>query len=144
MNSLPQASPRVYAEQWIANWNRKDVEAVLAHFSEDVVFTSPRAASIMSSTRLDGKAKLREYWTRALAQIRTIQFALDYVIRDGDRLSIVYTAEMDGKRIRAVEFLVFGSDGLIHQGEGMYAQTSERDRVAAIPGANSFPILTGN
>ena len=62
MNSLPV--PRAYAEQWISDWNRKDMDAVLSHFSDDVVFTSSRAASIMSSARLEGKAKLREYWTR--------------------------------------------------------------------------------
>jgi ketosteroid isomerase-like protein len=33
-----------FAEEWSAAWNRRDVDAVLAHFHDDVVFTSPYAA----------------------------------------------------------------------------------------------------
>jgi ketosteroid isomerase-like protein len=29
------------AEQWAAAWNARDVERVLAHFDDDVTFTSP-------------------------------------------------------------------------------------------------------
>ena len=118
-NVLTETGARAYADQWISNWNRKDVEAVLSHFRDDVVFTSSRAASIMGSSRLEGKNSLREYWTRAVSQIRTISFQLDYVLCDSHRLGIIYTAEIDGKRIRAAEFLVFGDDGLIHNGEAM-------------------------
>jgi hypothetical protein len=35
-------------------------------------------------------------------------------------MSIVYMAEIDGRRMRAVEFFVFGEDGLVHEGEAMY------------------------
>jgi len=120
---LTQSEALAYAEKWIAKWNRRDVEAVLVLFSEDVVFTSPRAASIMGSARIEGKAMLAKYWTQAIAAIQTIHFTLDHVIAEGNRVAIVYAAEIDGKRIRAVEFLVFGSDGLIHEGEGMYGAT---------------------
>jgi len=120
---MTHTEARVFAEQWIADWNRKDVEAVLAHFSDDVVFTSPRAETIVGSSRLEGKATLREYWMRALARIRTLHFRLDYVISEGDRVSIVYTSEIDGKRLRAAELLVLSRDGLIREGEAMYGVT---------------------
>ena len=120
---MTHAEARAFAEQWIANWNRKDVEAVLAHFSDDVVFTSPRAETIVGSSRLEGKAKLREYWTRALARIQALQFRLDYVISEGDRVSIVYISEINGNRLRAAELLVFAPDGLIREGEAMYGVT---------------------
>ena len=118
--ALTQGEALAYAEEWVAKWNRRDVEAVLALFSEDVVFTSPLAASIVGSARLEGKAMLRKYWTQAIAAIQTLHFTLDYVIAEGDRLAIVYVSEINDKRIRAVEFLVFGSDGLIYEGEAMY------------------------
>ncbi|HET6181425.1 MAG TPA: nuclear transport factor 2 family protein [Candidatus Sulfotelmatobacter sp.] len=121
--SLTQENARAFADEWISSWNRKDVEAVLSHFSEDAVFTSPRAASVMQSSRLEGKARLREYWTRAMAQIQNIHFTLDYVTTEFNRVGIIYIAEIDGKRMRAVEFLIFGNDGLIHQGEAMHGVT---------------------
>jgi steroid delta-isomerase len=65
-DSVQAGSARDFAEQWVANWNRKDLEAVLKFFSDDVKFLSPRAESIISSSRLAGKAKLREYWARAI------------------------------------------------------------------------------
>jgi steroid delta-isomerase len=112
--------PRAFAEQWISDWNRRDVEAVLSHFSESVVFTSSRAKAILGSSRVDGKSRLREYWTTAISQIQTIRFTLNYVIRDAGRMAIVYIAEIDEKRLRAVEFLTFGEDGLVREGEAMY------------------------
>jgi ketosteroid isomerase-like protein len=111
---------RAFADRWIADWNRKDVKAVLDHFSESVVFTSPRAKGIVGSSRVEGKSSLREYWTKAIDRIQTIHFTLDYVISEGDRMSIVYIAEIDGRRMRCVEFMVFGDDGLVRQGEAMH------------------------
>ena len=35
-----------FAHDWAASWNARDVEAVLAHFSPDVVFRSPRIAVV--------------------------------------------------------------------------------------------------
>lgn len=109
-----------FADRWISNWNRKDVEGVLSHFSETVVFTSSRAKAVLGTARVEGKSRLREYWTTAISRIQTIHFTLDSVIRDGDRIAIVYIAEIDGKRLRAVEFLAFGEDGLVREGEAMY------------------------
>jgi hypothetical protein len=120
---LTPDAARSYAERWIANWNRKDVEAVLAHFSDHVVFTSMRAQSVTGSARIEGKTSLRDYWTRAIAQIHAIHFTLDYVLSEGNRIGIVYTAEIDEKRLRAAEFLTFGDEGLIREGEAMYGAT---------------------
>ena len=111
---------RAFADRWISEWNRKDVEAVLEHFSENVTFTSPRAKGIVGSSSVNGKSSLREYWTKAIDRIQKIHFTLDYVISEGDRMSIVYIAEIDGRRIRCVEFMVFGDDGLVREGEAMH------------------------
>lgn len=111
---------QAFADRWISEWNRKDVEAVLSHFSESVTFTSPRAKAIAGSSRVEGKPTLREYWTKAIDRIQTIHFTLDYVISDGDHIGIVYVAEIDGRRMRCVEFMVFGDDGLVRAGEAMH------------------------
>jgi len=120
LNALTPQAARTFADRWISAWNRKDVEAVLSDFSEDVIFTSPRAKSIVGSSRVVEKSQLRDYWTRSIARIQSLRFTLDHVLCDGDRIAIVYIAEIDGKRIRAVEFLTFGQDGLIHEGEAMH------------------------
>ena len=116
----PKVDAQSFADRWISDWNRKDVEAVLLHFREDVVFTSPRAKALFGSPRVEGKSKLREYWSTAISRIQTIRFTLNYVISDSHRMAIVYIAEIDGKRLHAVEFLAFDEDGLVSEGEGMY------------------------
>ena len=111
---------RTFADRWISEWNRKGVEGVLSHFSESVIFTSPRAKAIVGTSRVEGKSILREYWTKAIDRIQTIHFTLDYVIKDADRIGIVYIAEIDGRRMRCVEFMIFGEDGLVREGEAMH------------------------
>jgi ketosteroid isomerase-like protein len=37
------------AAQWIARWNARDVEGVLAAFADDVVFHSPKAHEIVGT-----------------------------------------------------------------------------------------------
>jgi ketosteroid isomerase-like protein len=32
-----------FAERWVKEWNDHDIEAVLTHFADDAVFTSPLA-----------------------------------------------------------------------------------------------------
>ena len=108
-----------FAARWISDWNRKDVEAVLSHFSEGAVFTSPRATAVLGSPRVQGKKQLREYWTQAIRRIQTMRFTLDYVIADGKRIGMVYVSEINGKKLRSVELLCFGEDGLIREGEAM-------------------------
>jgi len=120
MTALTPQSARTFADHWISDWNRKDVEAVLADFSEDVIFTSPRAKSVVGSSRVIGKSQLRDYWTRSIARIQSLHFILDHVLCDADGIAVVYIAEIDGRRIRAVEFLAFGRDGLIYEGEAMH------------------------
>ena len=57
-------------------WNAHDVEAVLAHFHDDVLFTSPVAARTLPETRgmVRGKAALRDYWVTALDRLPDLPF----------------------------------------------------------------------
>ena len=61
--STPEPGP--FTEDWLAAWNGHDIDAVLAHFHDDVVFTSPIAARVVpeSGGMVRGKAALRAYWT---------------------------------------------------------------------------------
>jgi ketosteroid isomerase-like protein len=65
---VSRPDPGIFTEDWLAAWNRHDIDAVLTHFHHDVVFTSPVAARLVPDTRgiVRGKAALREYWSAAL------------------------------------------------------------------------------
>lgn len=54
---------REFADGWVAAWNAHDLERVLTHFADDVVFTSPVAARLLDGDGvIRGKPALREYW----------------------------------------------------------------------------------
>jgi len=70
---MPTPDPDSYADRWVRAWNAHDIEAVLDHFRDDVVFTSPVAARVVpeSGGVVRGKAALRDYWTTALRRCRS-------------------------------------------------------------------------
>jgi hypothetical protein len=104
--------PAAFAEQWSSAWNHRDVDAVLAHFHDDVVFTSPVAAELAPGTAgvVRGKAALRDYWTTALAALPELHFDVVGVYRGQSVLVINYrnergrlvneVLEFDGPRVR--------------------------------------------
>lgn len=119
-----------FVAEWIDAWNAKDYERVVAHFAEDCQFTSPRAAATVGVATLDGRDMLREYWRRAIGRIETLQFTPDHTVWDAQRqeLAIVYTAAINGQTSRACEFMRFGPDGLVVEGEGMYGALLDTPR----------------
>jgi hypothetical protein len=108
-----------FAAEWAAAWNARDVESVLRHFHEEVVFTSPTAVAVVGSPTIRGKDGLRSYWTAALARIASLEFAIDRVLWDPDRreLAIIYTAAMNGTSRRVAENLTFDAVGLVVEAE---------------------------
>lgn len=116
-----------FAAQWAAAWNRADVEAVLAHFHDDIVFTSPTALAVAGTATVHGKPALRAYWWAALAGIGTLHFTVDRVLWDpaSRELAIIYVSRVDGRVRRMSENLRFGEDGLIIAAEVFHGVAGE-------------------
>ncbi len=108
-----------FAEDWAQAWNRRDVESVLAHFRDDIIFASPTALAMTGSPVLHGKGALREYWTKALARIGSIEFSVIRVLWDAAsrELAIIYLAAIDGRSGTVSENLIFDQDGLVATAE---------------------------
>src|SRR5476649_1022797 len=75
---MDRAEAQTFAESWLQAWNAHDLDAVLSHFTDDVVFTSPIAAKIVEGSEgvIRGKAALREYWQEGLRRIPDLRFEL--------------------------------------------------------------------
>jgi hypothetical protein len=114
--SAPEAAG--FADEWCAAWNRRDVEAVLAHFHDDVVFTSPYAAEFVpgSAGVVRGKAALREYWCAALAAVPDLHFDVIDVYRGVSVLVINYRNQKGGLVNEVLEF----EGDLVRRGHGTY------------------------
>jgi hypothetical protein len=79
-----------FAREWIAAWNARDLDAILRHYAEDVVFSSPTARQVTGSGLVVGKPALREYWEKALARHPQLHFELERVYEGVDGLTICY------------------------------------------------------
>lgn len=115
-------APDEFADEWAAAWNRRDVDAVLAHFHDDVVFTSPIAAEIVTGSAgvVHGKAALREYWCAALEAVPDLHFDIVGVYRGVSTLVINYRNQKGALVCEVLEF-----DGaLVVRGHGTYLQHS--------------------
>ena len=111
-----------FARWWAHTWSNRDVNAVVACFSEDVRFVSPRAAEVTGNPVVLGRQALRDYWQRALAGVESIVFEVERVLEDvaGEDIVIVYTSNIDGRRKRACEFMHFDDEGKIVAAEAMH------------------------
>jgi hypothetical protein len=111
-----------FAQRWADEWNRHDVEAVLAHFAEHAVFSSPVALRVTGEATIHGKQALRAYWDRALANHASLHFAVKRVLWDADRseLAIIYDRAINGQHDRGTEVLTFDADGCVVRGEAFY------------------------
>lgn len=115
-----------FSRQWVRAWNAHDVEAVLAHFHEDVLFTSPVAAQMFPETAgvIRGKPALRRYWTQALERLTDLHFVVEAVSRGIDTIVITYRNQNDGL---VNEVLRFDGDGRVVEGHGTYLVTEPGD-----------------
>jgi len=122
MMHMTYQSMIAFAESWIAAWNRRDVEAVLAHYSEEAQFVSPVARNLVGRSILRNKKELADYWHTALSRISTLEFKLDHAAWDEKRLelNVVYEANLNGERKRACEIMQFDAAGLQVSSEALY------------------------
>lgn len=118
MNTSLSQSPRKFAQSWIDAWNRHDLDAVLAHFSDNFEFSSPliRHFADEPSGKLIGKEAVRAYWNIGLTRLPDLHFELIDVLAGVNCLTILYR----GHRGLTAEVLQIGSDGLAVRGQALY------------------------
>lgn len=119
---MTQASAEQFARAWVLAWNRRDLEAVLAHYADHALFISPKAERLLGNARVQGKPALRAYWQTALAQIQSLEFKLDVALwsAPAQTLTVVYEATLQGQApTRAVEIMRFQAGQIVH-GEALY------------------------
>ena len=114
---MDQTEAQAFAEQWVSDWNAHDVDALLAHFTDDVVFTSPVAIRVLGGDGVvRGKEALRRYWSEGIRLIPDLRFEVLAVYLGISTLVINYRNQAGGV---VSEVLTF--DGpLVREGHGTY------------------------
>jgi ketosteroid isomerase-like protein len=111
-----------FAARWVAAWNRRDVDAVLAHYVDDATFISPKAQLFVGTPVIRGKEALERYWRTASAKLDTLEFKLERAVWDGDsrQLVVLYEANLNGAKTRTCELMSFDAQGRQISGEAFY------------------------
>lgn len=101
-----------FSRAWIAAWNAHDLDAILSHYAETIVFHSPRIALVMNDpvASISGKVALEAYWKRALGLAPELRFEFERLYVGRDSLSIAYR---NHREQHACETFLFGDDGLV-------------------------------
>jgi ketosteroid isomerase-like protein len=112
---LTVETARALAEEWCDAWNRKDLDAVMAHYAENVAFSSPTVVKRwgIADGWLRGSTRLRENFAIGIA-VEGLRFDLVDVVIGVASMCVMYrretgqlvndTIELDqhGKAIRVV------------------------------------------
>jgi hypothetical protein len=114
---MDHAEAQAFAQQWVRDWNAHDVEALLEHFTDDVVFTSPVAARILGGDGvIRGKDALRKYWSEGVRLIPDLRFEVLALYVGVSTLVINYRNQAGGL---VSEVLTF-EGSLVREGHGTY------------------------
>jgi len=118
-------------DQWLRDWNSHDLEALLSHYAEDVVFTSPVAAQLLhgSDGNIHGKAELRDYWAQGLRRIPDLHFEVVAYFVGLNTLVINYRNQRGGL---VAEFLAFEGSEIV-AGHGNYLSADDNPAGASLP-----------
>jgi hypothetical protein len=108
-----------FAAEWVAAWNRHDVEAVLSHYTDDFTMTTPMIKHLLGieSGTLRGKPAVGDYWRAALQRIPDLQFSIIETTCGVGSVSIYYNAVL-GRR--AIETFFFDKSGKVCQALATY------------------------
>jgi predicted ester cyclase len=103
---------REFAREWADSWNSHDLDAIMSHYAEDVVLTSPVAARILNtpSGTVQGIRALRNYFTLGLEAYPDLHFELLDVMHGLSSLVICY---INQKATKTAEFMELAEDGKI-------------------------------
>jgi ketosteroid isomerase-like protein len=101
-----------FARAWVQAWNDRDLEAILSHYDETIVFHSPRIDPVLrnGAAKIEGKDALRDYWRAALERSPKLYFDLDDVLIGSDAMTVLYTNHRDEK---VAETFVFDETGAV-------------------------------
>ncbi|MEC9432772.1 MAG: nuclear transport factor 2 family protein [Pseudomonadota bacterium] len=108
MTPFRPADAPAFAADWAAAWNSRDLDRILAHYAEGIVFRSLKAIPLTGAGEVRGRAALRAYWAAALARQPDLRFEVTSVFAGHDTLVIVYRNHAG---VTAAETLRFGPTG---------------------------------
>ena len=107
---LTQNTAQIKAQNWVDAWNKRDLDAVMTHYADDVSVCSPLVKRPLNKSDgwLHGKSALRDYFAVGMGN-PDLQFTLKSVHVGVQSMSMVYARE---NGIQVVDTMELNADGL--------------------------------
>lgn len=107
-----QNDAQSFARQWIEAWNSHDLPAIMALYAPDIGFFSPYIIKLGMNEegRIDSKAALEVYFSKALTVYPDLHFEL-YEVLSGAGSVVLYYKSVNGRL--AAEFMEIDAAGKI-------------------------------
>jgi ketosteroid isomerase-like protein len=83
------------AKEWCEAWNSKDIDAIMEHYADDVIFYSPTVIARWGHPdgKLTGKTDLRKNFSKGLELNPDLHFELMEVLTGTDGMTVFYRRE---------------------------------------------------
>jgi len=93
------------ASAWIESWNRHDLDGIMAHYAEDVVFEANTVVRRWGRPdgRLSGAVELREHFRRGLELVPSLRFELEDVFTAPSGYAALYRRDNGNRVLDVVE-----------------------------------------
>ena len=105
-------APREHAAKVKEAWNSHDLDRIMALYSEDVIFKSPRVRTVSGeeSGVLKGKPSVRDYLRRIFERRPDLNCTVGYVFSGVDSVALEYRF---AHGLHGIEFMTVDADGLV-------------------------------
>lgn len=109
------AALRKIAEAWLACFDRRDLDGLLALYADDAVHTSPKIRVRHPDTGgvLRGKAAMRAWWQDSFDRLPSMKYVPTSITADGERVYMEYVREVAGEPPYPVAEVLDVRDGKI-------------------------------
>lgn len=117
------------AREWVEAWNRHDLDAIMGHYADDVVFTSPFVPILANepTATLQGTTALRAYFAKGLAAYPDLRFELLDVLTGVRSVTLYYRSVKDKV---AAETMSLNAEGLVARVECHYRDGNRQAPIA--------------
>ena len=110
-----------FAMEWLQDWNNHDLEAIMDHYADTIVFYSPLIQKINNDPtgRIQGKENLRAYFSKGLQAYPDLNFELYHVLEGVNSVVLYYKSV--GNRL-STEMMVLNEEGKVMEVRAHYKQ----------------------
>ncbi|MCC3156701.1 nuclear transport factor 2 family protein [Hymenobacter sp. 15J16-1T3B] len=117
---MTQEQATAFARDWVDSWNAHDLERIMAHYAEELDFSSPLIQQLGADASgvLRTKTALRAYFATGLARYPDLQFELRQVLPGVQSVVLYYRSINDWP---AAEYMELDAQARVRRVRAHYA-----------------------